>query len=346
MVSHRSIGIRTSALVCLLLLVTFSFWGWLLVWQTSLFADPGIMKRYLLYNEFLLIGILFSWGRKREASGLHHEWVGAIRQSFRQSWFGSFCVFLVVFAWQDAVVSRSFFFSYIPCLYLTLLFSNYFIPRSLGKWAFSGDREERVALAGTVEQATRLAPWLKQKSFVGFRTVGLICPQTVASLGSPFPILGTIDRMEEILQDRSITQVIVLDLSLGSTWIRQMTHLCEDAAVRLLAVNDMNAYFNHTTTIFEDDGVRFIGLRDEPLESPSNRFLKRVLDICVAVPVVLVLPVSTLFVFVLQRLQSPGPGLLPSSAYLGMMGRPFGIQFKYPNHARPSGRRRQTSFKK
>src|SRR5580692_3145555 len=145
MVSHRSIGIRTSALACQLLMVTFSFWGWLLIWQSDLFVDRDVLKRYLLYNEFLLIGILFSWRRKREARGLHHEWVGAIRQSFRQTSYGVFCVFLVVFALQDAVVSRSFFFSYIPWLYMTLLFCNYFVARSLGKLAFSGDREERVA---------------------------------------------------------------------------------------------------------------------------------------------------------------------------------------------------------
>src|SRR5208283_5062561 len=259
MVSHRSIGIRTLALACQLVLVTLSFWGWLFIWQTALFEERGILQHYLLYNEFLLIGILFGWGRKREASGLHHEWVQAIRLSFRQAFLGLFCVFLVVFAAHDAVVSRSFFFSYIPWLYLALLSSNYLLPRSLGKWAFSGDREERVALAGTAEQAARLQPWLEQKSLVGFQTIGLICPQATTSAAAPFPVLGTIDRMGEILRERAITQVIVLDLSLGSHWISHMTQLCEGAAVRLLALNDLNAYFNHTTTLFEDDGVRFIG---------------------------------------------------------------------------------------
>jgi exopolysaccharide biosynthesis polyprenyl glycosylphosphotransferase len=343
MVSHRSIGIRTSALACQLLMVTFSFWGWLFIWQPDLFTDHDMLKRYLLYNEFLLIGILFSWGGKREASGRHHEWVGAIRQSFRQALFGLFCVFFVVFALQDAVVSRSFFFSYIPWFYLTLLFSNYFVPRSLGRWAFSGVREERVALAGTTQQAARLQPWLEQKSFVGFRTIGLICPHACAVGVSPFPVLGTFDRMSEILRESSITQVIVLDISLGSDWISQMTHLCEGAAVRLLAVNDLNAYFNHTTTTFEDDGVRFIGLRDEPLESPVNRFLKRALDLAVAAPVVfLVLPFTTLFVWVLQCVQSPGPVFF-RQVRAGMMGRPFKI-FKYRSmHVNQGDESRQAS---
>src|SRR5208283_2776121 len=196
------------------------------------------------------------------------------------------------------------------------------------KWAFSGDREERVALAGTAEQAARLQPWLEQKSLVGFQTIGLICPQATTSAAAPFPVLGTIDRMGEILRERAITQVIVLDLSLGSHWISHMTQLCEGAAVRLLALNDLDAYFNHTTTIFEDDGLRFIGLREEPLESPVNRFLKRSLDLLVALPVVfLILPFTTIIVLILQRIQSPGP-VFYRQMRGGMKGRPFKM-FKY-----------------
>jgi exopolysaccharide biosynthesis polyprenyl glycosylphosphotransferase len=328
MVGNRSIGIRSLALVCQLILVTLGFWGWLFIWQAALFVEPQLLKQYLLYNEFLLIGVLIGSGRKRDASGLHHEWVRAIRQSFRQTLLGLFCVFLVVFALQDALASRSFFFSYIPWLYLTLLFSNYFIPRSLGKLAFSGDREERVALAGTAEQAARLRSWLEHKGLVGFRTIGLICPEPSTDGTSLFPVLGTIDRMDEILRERSITQVIVLDLSLGSKWISQMTQLCEGAAVRLLAIQDLNAYFNHNTTTFEDDGVRFIGLREEPLESPFNRFVKRLLDLVVAIPVVvLFLPFSTILVAILQRFQSPGP-IFFKQERTGMLGRPFKM-FKY-----------------
>jgi exopolysaccharide biosynthesis polyprenyl glycosylphosphotransferase len=343
MVSNRSIGIRSLALVCQLVMVTLSFWVWLFIWQPVLFAELQTLKPYLLYNEFLLIGILFSWSRKREASGLHHEWVGAIRQSFRQALLGLFSVFVIVFALQDAVASRSFFFSYIPWLYLTLLFSNYFVPRSLGKWAFSGVREERVALAGTVEQAARRQFWLENKSLVGFRTIGLICPQPATPAGSPFPVLGTIDRMDEILRQHSITQVIVLDLSLGSKWISQMAQLCEGAGVRLLAIHDLNAYFNHNTTTFEDDGVRFIGLREEPLESPLNRFVKRLLDLTIALPVVvLVLPFTTLLVAILQRFQSPGPVFFVQERN-GMLGHPFKM-FKYRTmHLNHNSEARQAS---
>ena len=144
----------------------------------------------------------------------------------------------------------------------------------------------------------------------------------------PFPPLGSLDKIGQILAEHAITQLIVLELSIGSQRLRQVTQLCEETGVRLLVLHDLDHYFNHTTTTFEDDGVRFIGLRDEPLESPLNRFFKRMLDLAVAVPVVvLILPFTTLLVWVLHRLQSPGPVFF-EQIRVGMRGRPFAI-YKY-----------------
>jgi exopolysaccharide biosynthesis polyprenyl glycosylphosphotransferase len=323
MISQRSIGFRSFALFWQLLIVTASFWGWLFIWESSLFDERMILERYLLYNEFLLVGILFGSQIKRE-SNWRHAWVAANRKSFRQALSGLFCVFLVLFALKDTGVSRSFLFSYVLWLYLTLLFGNYFLPRTLAKWAFSGDREERVALVGTGEQAVRLQPWLERKNLLGLHTIGLISPQ-VDSETAIFPVLGAVDKLREILRDKAITQLIVLDLTVGRDWLRETTQMCEDAAVRLLALNKFDDFFSHTTTTFEDDGVHFISLREEPLESPLNRFLKRALDLTVAAPVVLlILPIVSVVVWLLQRWQSPGP-IFFTQLRTGIMGRPFRI---------------------
>jgi exopolysaccharide biosynthesis polyprenyl glycosylphosphotransferase len=343
MVGHRSIGIRALASFWQMIGVTASFWGWMFIWQSALLDEHVLLQRYLVYNEFLLVGVLFGSGRAREFQGLDNEWLVANRRSLRQMFFGMFCVFIVLFVSRDISASRSFFLSYVPFLYLTLLFSNYILPRSLGKWSFSGDREERVALAGTADQARRLKPWLENKSLVGFRTIGLVCPDSNAAKNSPFPVLGNLDKVGEILRDRSITQLIVLEVSLGSQTLRQLTQLCEQTAVRLLVMHDLDNYFNHPTTTFEDDGVRFICLRDEPLESPLNRFFKRTLDLSVAVPaVVFILPFSTLLVWLLHRLQSPGP-IFFEQTRIGMRGRPF-TMYKYRTmHVKQSNEAKQAS---
>ncbi|MST94382.1 MAG: hypothetical protein EXS33_03775 [Pedosphaera sp.] len=65
---------------------------------------------------------------------------------------------------------------------------------------------------------------------------------------------------------------------------------------------------SHPISYFEDDGLQFFGLRNEPLQNPLNRFFKRIIDIAVALPVVLsLLPILRIIVWFFQRLQSPGP---------------------------------------
>jgi putative colanic acid biosynthesis UDP-glucose lipid carrier transferase len=341
MLSNRSIGFHTLSAVLLLLLVTFSFWGWLFIWENVAAFDRLMLQKYFLYNEFLVVGVSFGLGGKRHMHGPHHEFIDALRRSVRQALAGLFATLVLIVALQDTMVSRSFLLSFVPWLVLTLLFGNYLAPLWLGKFVFSGNREERVALAGTVEQATQLRPWLERKRMIGFQPVGVVCPQPAEAThlnghgngngSAAYRVLGSLDEMSGILTKEAITQVIVLDLSLGPERLRKMTQMCEDATVRLLALDRLDSYsnfFNHSTTIFEEDGLRIIGLREEPLESPINRFLKRALDLAVSIPVVvLILPVVTVFVWLLQFFQSPGPVIFRQER-VGMMGQRF-LMYKY-----------------
>src|SRR5580693_9061858 len=111
MIINRSMGMRSFSLLSLLALVTLSFWGWLYLWEGGLFSEAGSLQKYLLYNEFLLVGILFGARGSRPVYGPHGKFLEAVRRSSSQAVLGLFAVFGVVFALQDTGVSRSFIFS-------------------------------------------------------------------------------------------------------------------------------------------------------------------------------------------------------------------------------------------
>jgi len=348
MLLNRSSGIKGLTAFCLLALVTLSFWGWLYIWDSPLFSNWTALEKYSFYNEFLLIGVFSRMDAKRFVHGPYREFVEAVRSTGRQAFMGLFAVFIVSFALQDASLSRPFLFSYIPCLCLTLLFSNYVLPNWLSRMIYGVDRPERVALVGTLQQAAQIKPWIERKRMIGLEAVGLICP--TGDLGQPskeldltLPLLGSLDQLSEIVQQQAVSHLIVLDLLIGSDRLRQITQVCEGSAVRLLAIDNLDSYFNHNTMVFEDDGVRLIGLREEPLESPVNRMIKRAMDLAIAVPVVvLILPFTTLLVYFCQRLQSPGPVLYKQKRG-GLLGRTFMI-YKYRTmHVNNDNEARQAS---
>jgi len=90
-------------------------------------------------------------------------------------------------------------------------------------------------------------------------------------------------------------------------------------------VSDLEEKLGHPVTHFDDDGFRFLGLREEPLENPFNRAVKRTIDFALALPIMFLLfPPLAIIVWLAQRLQSPGP-LFHKQTRAGIQNRRFDI---------------------
>ena len=73
-----------------------------------------------------------------------------------------------------------------------------------------------------------------------------------------------------------------MELPLSAETLNRMAKICERLGVRLLIFNDLQEKIRHPISHFEDDGLQFFGLRNEPLQNPLNRTLKRIVDVAVA----------------------------------------------------------------
>jgi putative colanic acid biosynthesis UDP-glucose lipid carrier transferase len=166
---------------------------------------------------------------------------------------------------------------------------------------------------------------LQRKSEIGLRTIGLISEENVAKTSDGIPVLGKPNEIERVIREQGITQVILLQFPLFVDAFQNVIQTCDQLGIRLLILSDLEEKLRHSVTHFEDGGFRFIGLREEPLENPLNRFLKRAIDVAIAVPImVFVFPALALIVFISQRLQSPGP-LFHLQRRAGLQNRQFEI---------------------
>jgi putative colanic acid biosynthesis UDP-glucose lipid carrier transferase len=328
MVTQRTEGLYRLFLLCQIVLVAALFWFgvWIMVTFYSEGADLT-WRRYSIYCVLLVLGMTFE-SLSRDGSKnylLQNELLRQHRLSLRQTFasVGTLVVYLI--ATQDTFISRFFFFNFVPWLYVALLFSHHYLPSFLARRIFDGERVERTLLIGSPEKATQLRGWLRRKAEIGLQAIGRLCDESKEPGPDGVPLLGTTEAIERVVRERGITQVILLEFPLFTEINRHIIQVCDQLGVRLLIVSDLEEKLRHPVTHFEDDGFRFIGLREEPLENPLNRFCKRAIDIAIALPVMLVVfPVLTVIVWLAQRLQSPGP-LFHVQTRAGMQNRRFTI---------------------
>ena len=329
MVTQRTEGLYRLFLLCQILIVALVFY--LGVWIMATFYSPGpdldfTWRRYSIYCGCILLGI---WLESLSRSGsrnyfLQNELLRQHRLSLRQTIAALAVLVFYIIGTKDAFISRVFFFNFVPWLYVVLLFTHHYLPSLLARLSFTL-RNEKTILVGPGQRAAQMRSWLRRKAEIGLHTVGLVSSDKSDNGEAPLPLLGTHEQLETIIREHAITQIILLEFPLLNEASRNVIEICDRLGVRLLIVSDLEERLRHAVTHFEDEGYRFIALREEPLENPLNRFFKRAIDLAISVPVMLLIfPICAVIVWLAQRLQSPGP-LLHVQTRAGMQNRQFKI---------------------
>jgi exopolysaccharide biosynthesis polyprenyl glycosylphosphotransferase len=346
MVTQRTEGLYRIFLLCQIVMVAVLFW--LGVWVMVTFYSPGAeltWRRYSIYCGLLVLGMTLEALTRSKNYFMQNELLRPHRLSLRQTVASAGLLVVYLIATKDAFISRIFFFNFVPWLYVAFLFSHSYLPGILARTVFR--REEKTLLVGSRKKATQLGDWLRRKAEIGLKTVGIISEET-GDVEGDIPIVGRIDMLEKVIHERGITQVILLEFPMLTPANQAVIRICDQLGVRLFILSDLEERLKHSVTFFEDGGYRFLALREEPLENPLNRFLKRAIDLTISIPVMLVVfPVVALIVYIAQRIQSPGP-LFHVQQRAGMQNREFQI-YKFrtmrPDHnevavqARPEDKR-------
>ncbi len=349
MISQRTSGLQALLTGCQMALAAVLFWA-----LAGTFVLPYVVARGGFGEAYaggclvILAGLLLEAfvsqrfatravitassgpGRSRLGEAHHH--------GVRQTLFASGLLLTFIVSTKDNHLSRTFIFVYFPLLYVTLLLTNRRLPEVLAHALFGGLRREKTLLVGHVAEAEALRPWLKRKAHLGILTVGIITddPPEEFNRGG-FPRLGGTADLAEVVREHRITQVIRTALPEDLAIHHVLIDTCEQLGVRFLVVSNLQEHWGRPLSFIEDEGLRFIGMREEPLENPLHQLLKRAVDLLVAVPaVVLVLPPAALLVWVCHRLQSPGP-LFFKQTRAGLQNRQFQIwKFRTMRHVAPA----------
>jgi len=310
-----------------LVAVQASFWLWLAVFRLIYPSDRLPLERYPVYAVLAGVALVaHALWRTNDAQNLLHERAyRRFRSAFGQTLWIAVALLLFLAAAKDQAISRVFLFSWLPATYLLLVGTHFFLPEWLALRLFQGTRVEHTILFGSGANLPLLSPWLERQRQMGIKVVGIVSDDLTPGENGGLQVLGGSDDLERLLSETQATQVLVTEFPLFGHVLQFLSKICERRGVRLLVFSDLESKFGHGINFIEEDGLRFVALRTEPLESPFNRLMKRSLDLAVAVPAVLfILPVSTALVWIFQRIQSPGP-VFYRQPRSGIHNQPFQI---------------------
>ena len=296
MVYNRFKGFRNFYYVALAAILVVLFWAHLGL-ANALFHPNGVggdyYAHYLLYQIAAVIGLLFASLKAGQMNGdiTRCDLIGSHNIAFRNVVFIAGAVLLVEVLLKDAMISRLFLFTLLPLLYLAFFVTHRLLPKVLLRTLFSDRQQRRVLLVGPPAKAQEMKLWCQQTAELGLDIANFgETPDYFRGIAS-LPDPDELERLERTIRRGKIQQIILLELPFDRRDLEEIVKLSDRLGIRLLVVNNLPELFKHPISHFNLYGIEFIGIRDEPLEEPINRLIKRAFDLAISIPiVVIVLP--------------------------------------------------------
>lgn len=338
MIRSREVGFFNAYAFVLCGVVTACFWGCLLLFTVFQIRDiPLSSESYLAYNLISIGGLLLQLypvdaGR---LNLLSLEPAQNFRLAVSQMLHVAGALTIMLVFTKDLTISRLFLVTYLLILPLALYASNASLPKILSRMFFSGRNQSSALLVGQIKRASRVRRWLRRLESYGVHVVGFLAEDEKERQRPVHgvPVVGHARDLAGILEKLRIETVILLDVPEEQSVLDYLIETTNQRGIRLIVLNTLSELFKHPLQYYRQFGVDFIVLRQEPLQDPLNRVTKRAFDIVVSVlAVTIVLPPLAAVVWIIHRIQSPGP-LFYSQTRAGIQNRRFEIMKFRTMHA-------------
>ena len=302
-------------------------WGLSLInlpWNYALVAVSGLLVAALgTFQNYGMFFVKNGWQRIRESFSKSNFQIALI----------AFFVFGAYFATKDTSTSRLFLMFYILSVWPILILANFALPgvfkRIIG---FTGVKRNTVII-GHSDSLDELSSWADLQQSRGFSFAGSFSSNSKKPNRGKIKWLGNLVDLEQFLISNQIQQLVVVPDDDSATWVEKVADLAAKYGCRMLIYNTLSGLFDSRLVFVEESGRQFFTLISEPLESPFNQMIKRLFDLLLSIPaLILFLPLAMVSVKIFQILQSPGP-LFFKQERVGMAGKHFVIwKFRSMSH--------------
>jgi putative colanic acid biosynthesis UDP-glucose lipid carrier transferase len=313
MIRSREVGLFNAYSFILSGILTACFWGTFLALQFLGIRDlTQNLEAYLAYNLISIGGLMLQLYQtdSSRVNLLALDPLQNLQISTSQTLHVAGALTVMLVLTKDLAISRLFLVVYLLVLGGVLLGANASVPQTLSRLFFTGNNQIPALLIGRLPRVGRMRHWLRRMQSYGIHVVGLLAEESTSRKTTilRIPIVGEARHLKEILEKIRIETVVLLDVPQEQSVLDAIIDATDRAGVRMIVLNNLSEVFKHSLQFYRQFGTDFIALRQEPLQDPLNRVIKRAFDIALALPAtILLMPPLALLVWIIQRTQSPGP---------------------------------------
>lgn len=180
-----------------------------------------------------------------------------------------------------------------------------------------------ILVIGAGELGRKFSIIINQNEYLGYSIVGFLddnLEKNEIIHGSR--IVGAIGDLEDVISNNLIDRVIVTLSPRHYKLLEEIVETCEKCGVRAEIVPDYYRYMPAKPHIDMIEDIPIIQIRYIPLDNSLNRLIKRLMDIILVFPAIIILSPLLFLTAILIKITSPGP-IIFKQERLGHNGESF-----------------------
>lgn len=186
----------------------------------------------------------------------------------------------------------------------------------------SGKNYRFVAIIGKDKASEELYESLRDNAY-GYKVLGYFSEEPSEDGDRLPPYLGAPNDIESYIETNRIDELYYASVRQRDVYVKSMMSICDKHMIRFYLVPEYYKYVQRRMVLHVLNSTPVLSLRNEPLQEPTNRVVKRGLDIMVSLGVLLtIFPIIYIICGALIKLSSPGP-IFFKQKRTGFQGKEF-----------------------
>ena len=173
-----------------------------------------------------------------------------------------------------------FFIFLIGFLFILLTLTKYIIRKYLHSAIFQGKLFDNLLIVGASSSALDFYETINKYYYYGYKCIGFLDNVTNKMNGCPYQ--GKIEDLSSILQDMHVDEVVIALPNIENDQIQECIEICDIYSIKTRIIPDLHQYTSSSIQVNNIGLLPVINIRSLPLDSLSNRILKRSFDIIFA----------------------------------------------------------------